>query len=97
MSTPWKTSPLGAALQRVLEQQGMTRKIREQEVLLRWEELVGTAIANHAQAQRLHKGVLWVEVTDAAWRQELQLMRTELIRRINTSLGDDIVTELRLR
>lgn len=97
MSTPWKTSHIGAALQHALERQGMRRKIHEQEVLLRWEELVGKAIANHATPTRLRSGVLWVEVTDAAWRQELQLMRTGLLQRINAALGDDVVSELRLR
>ncbi len=97
MKTPWKMSPLSSALNEALERQGMTRRIREQEVLLRWEELVGTAIANHAKPERLRGGVLWIHVADAAWRQELHLMRGGLVERINAALGYDIVKELRLR
>jgi predicted nucleic acid-binding Zn ribbon protein len=97
MKTPWHTDRLGSALQRALERQGMTRRIREQEVLLRWEELVGTAIANHAKPERMRNGVLWVQVTDASWRHELHLMRGGLVERINNALGDAVVEELRLR
>ncbi|MDT8325712.1 MAG: DUF721 domain-containing protein, partial [Bacteroidota bacterium] len=91
MKNPWHTARLGSALQRALEQQGMSRRIREQEVLLRWEEIVGTAIANHAEPERLRNGVLWLHVTDAAWRHELHLMRGGLVERINTAIGEQVV------
>lgn len=97
MKSSWHIAPLGSALQRALERQGMSRRIREQEVLLRWEELVGTAIANHATPERLRNGVLFVHVTDAAWRHELHLMRGGLVERINNALGEEVVEELRLR
>jgi predicted nucleic acid-binding Zn ribbon protein len=97
MKTPWHTTRLGTAMSQALERQGMARRIREQEVLLRWEELVGAAIANHATPERFRNGVLWLSVTDAAWRQELHLMRGGLVARINDALGDEIVQELRLR
>lgn len=97
MKSPWHTTRLGAAMSQALERQGMARRIREQEVLLRWEELVGSAIANHATPERFRNGVLWVNVTDAAWRQELHLMRGGLVGRINAALGEEIVQELRLR
>ena len=97
MKAPWHTTNFSSALKTALERQGLSRRIREEEVTLRWEELVGTAIANHASPKRLRDGVLWLEVKDAAWRQELHLMRSGLIERINAGVGEEIVRELRLQ
>jgi predicted nucleic acid-binding Zn ribbon protein len=97
MKTPWHTARLGSALQRALERQGLSRAVREQEVIIRWEEIVGTAIANHAAPERIRNGVLWIQVTDASWRHELHLMRGGLVERINKALGETVVQELRLR
>ncbi len=97
MKSHWKTMTFGRALQESLERQGLVRRIREQEVLQRWNELVGTAIANHTQPTRLRNGVLWIQVRDATWRQELTMMRTGLIEKINDALGASVVEEIRFR
>lgn len=97
MKSNWKTVTFGRALQESLERQGLVRRIREQEVLQRWDELVGTAIANHAQPTRLRNGVLWIEVRDAAWRQELTMMRNGLVEKINDALGTSVVKDIRFR
>jgi len=97
MKSRWKTVTFGRALQDGLERQGMVRRIREQEVLQRWNELVGTAIANHSHPTRLRNGILWIEVRDAAWRQELTMMRTGLVEKINSALGASVVKEIRFR
>ncbi|MBR9978246.1 MAG: DUF721 domain-containing protein [Bacteroidetes bacterium] len=97
MKRIWQTRQLGSVLRRVLREEGLERGIREQHVLQKWEEIVGPAIAANAEPLRLRNGVLWLHVVDAAWRQELSLMRQELVTTINTTLGENIVTDIRLR
>ena len=97
MKRIWKTAPLEAALHNAIVQQGLDRGIREQRLFIQWEEIVGTAIARHSKPVRLRNGLLWVQVTEAAWRQELSLMRIELVAKINTAVGSDLVKEIRLR
>ncbi len=90
-------SDVGGALSGALDRYGLTRAIREREIFLRWEEIVGTAIANHAEPKRFRNGTLWVHVEDAAWRQELAGMRSDLAQRINTAIGEALVAEIVLR
>ncbi|MBR9975410.1 MAG: DUF721 domain-containing protein [Bacteroidetes bacterium] len=97
MKRPWKTQTIGAAMRQAIERQGLERGIAEQRLIHQWPELVGPAIATHATPQRLRGGVLWLQVEDAAWRQELSLMRRELIAKINAWAGEEMVKELRLR
>ncbi len=97
MKRIWHTSPLSKVLKKAIVQQGLDHGIREQQLFLRWEEIVGTAIANHSSPSRLRNGILWLQVTDAVWRQELTLMRVELVAKINSALGEEIVKDIRLR
>ena len=97
MNPQWGTTRFGSALRNALRRQGIERSVREQDVLVRWEEIVGPAIARQARPLRLHRGVLWIAVEDAAWRQELSLMRMELVEKINTAGEDGVINGIRLR
>ena len=90
-------APFDEALGSALRSFGLERHVKEHEVLQRWEELVGLAIANHATPVRLLNGTLWVRVVDAAWRHELFLHRAELARTLNEALGMPLVEEIILR
>jgi predicted nucleic acid-binding Zn ribbon protein len=62
-----------------------------------WPTLVGPRIAQHSRAVAFRDGTLHVEVEGSAWMQELGYLRRELARRINQTLGAEMVREVRLR
>jgi predicted nucleic acid-binding Zn ribbon protein len=62
-----------------------------------WESAAGTAICAAAQPTAERDGVLTITCESAVWAQELDLMATEVIRRLNSELGDEPVQELRCR
>ena len=92
-----KVAPLSEVLRGALERRGIDRQIKEHEVLQRWSEIVGEAVAKQAKPVRLRNGILWLSVADAVWRMELHSMRSELARKINTASGDQLVSEIRVR
>ena len=67
-----KYSTVADALHAALAEYGLEKGMKEQEVFLRWEEIVGKAIANNAHPTRLDQGRLWIRVNNAGWRQELK-------------------------
>jgi predicted nucleic acid-binding Zn ribbon protein len=62
-----------------------------------WEQAAGPAIAAAAHPTAAHDGVLTVTCDAAVWAQELDLMATDLIERINATLGEEAVRRLRCR
>ena len=52
-----------------------------------WEEAVGEAVSRHCRPLILEDSVLMVEVTDLAWKPQLEAMSADLIRKVNTALG----------
>lgn len=62
-----------------------------------WPGAVGEAIAAQAQPVAERAGRVTVACRSAVWAQELDLMSTELIERLNRALGRPVVTALRCR
>jgi predicted nucleic acid-binding Zn ribbon protein len=62
-----------------------------------WERAAGEAIAAAARPSAEREGVLTVSCEAAIWAQELTLMADELLTRLNTALGEDVLRELRCR
>jgi predicted nucleic acid-binding Zn ribbon protein len=61
-----------------------------------WEEIVGDAVARRCEAVSLKGGVLTVAANTTAWAAELKYLAPEMIRRVNSDLGREVVTEVRV-
>ncbi|HXB64210.1 MAG TPA: DUF721 domain-containing protein [Solirubrobacteraceae bacterium] len=62
-----------------------------------WGEAVGEAIAAAAKPVAERGGALTVRCESAVWAQELELMASELLGRLNGALGEDLLHKLRCR
>ena len=60
--------------------------MKRQGALDGWAQLVGDAIARVTRARSLADGTLFVEVRSSAWLMELELMKGEILRRVNAGL-----------
>lgn len=67
---------------------------RVQEV---WQAAAGEAVSQAAQPTAERSGILTVVCSAAVWAQELTLMSSQLIERLNSALGEELVHELRCR
>lgn len=56
-------------------------------VFLFWEEVVGKDIARYAQPFVIRGDVLWVNVSDSIWMQQLHFQKCNLLAAINRRLG----------
>jgi predicted nucleic acid-binding Zn ribbon protein len=63
---------------------------RVQEV---WERTAGPVLAQAAQ----RAGTVTILCSSAVWAQELSLMETELLDRLNSALGEELLCALRCR
>jgi predicted nucleic acid-binding Zn ribbon protein len=74
---------VGDILKGVLEQKGLGRQLRKQGALHAWPEVVGEAIARVTKARSVSGDALVVEVRSSAWLMELNLMRNDILERLN--------------
>lgn len=93
-STP---KEIGAAIQELVGSIGIGKTLKQYEVVTLWPTLVGEQIARVTTAKRMENGVLLIEVSNAPWRAELTMRRGEIARKINVSVGKNVVKEIRFR
>ena len=63
-----------------------------------WPELVGDGIASRSWPHLIRGTVLWVNVSDSVWMQQLHLQKMELLDKINRSLpGKEKISDIRFQ
>lgn len=60
-----------------------------------WADALGERIATHAEPVRERDGVVTVACTAATWAQELDLLQTDLLERLNQALAGAQIKRLR--
>lgn len=88
---------IGAIIQQWLRDNGLDNKLKEQSVPTYWVEIVGETIAKHATVDRIDKGIMFISVQSATWRNEIMLRREEIKRKVNERFGAEVVQEIVVR
>ena len=79
---------LGDVLGGVLEQHGLGGQIKRMAALDLWAEVVGEHIAAVTRARSVTNGALVVEVRSSGWLMELNMMKGDLLARVNGRMAD---------
>lgn len=87
--------PTGELVAGLLARLGLADRLQEQAALARWPELVGPEVAARSKALRIREGVLYVQVTSAAWSQELRFLKARIIASFDAALGPGLVKDIR--
>ena len=66
-----------------LEERGVGSQVRRVQVLEAWSEVVGDAIAGVTRARSVADGTLFVEVRSSPWISELNMIKREILTRLN--------------
>ena len=88
---------LGGVVGGLIKTRGWSSPVAVGSVIARWEQLVGSAIAQHCKPEKFENGVVEVLCDSTAWATNLKLMQPALMDVFNTALGPGIVTGLKIR
>ncbi len=67
---------------RVLKDMNISSKVRNWQVVDKWEDLVGPKIARHAQAVSVDSENLFVMVDNPVWQGQLFMMKSEILKKV---------------
>ena len=84
-----------SALKKLIKANGLNEGLVQQKAIDVWEEAVGKAISQNTETVSVEKGVLNIKTRNATWRQELQLQKTNIIRKLNKKLNKNIIKDIR--
>lgn len=90
-----KPLSLGEVLEGFLRRSGLKRRIQEQKILDLWEGVVGQAVAERTEPIRVQNRVLQVKVDNSVWMQQLQFMKSLILKKFQEQSGDNFLQDLR--
>jgi len=95
---PDKQSAASDVIGKVMASLGLRDRLRQEEVLGAWREIVGDFIACHAAPQRLDKGILIVQVLQPTMHYELdRVWKPQILKKLKDRFGAKAVKEIRFR
>ncbi|HEX8897228.1 MAG TPA: DUF721 domain-containing protein [Chthoniobacterales bacterium] len=88
----------GDLLPKLMQQLGLSERLRESEVIEAWKQIVGEFIAAHSAPVILRDGVLFVRVLQPALHYQFeQISKAEILRKLKQRFGTKVIREIRFR
>ncbi len=84
----------GSIIQSFIHDLGIEKPILQYKALQIWPQAVGERISQVTEPVRFKDGKIFVRVKSDSWRNELVYYKSEIIQKINHSLGRKIVEEI---
>lgn len=91
------TENLGGVILQYLRETGLETPLNEHRLIQAWSTVLGPVVARYTKELRIYNQVLFVSVSSAAMRNELMMRRTELVSRLNSQVGAQVITQIVLR
>ena len=85
-------------LPKLMQQLGLTERLKEHEVSAAWHNIVGDFIAAHSAPMSLREGVLVVRVLQPALHYQFEtISKVEILRKLKTRFGGKLIRDVRFR
>ncbi len=86
--------PIGDMIRRFLREGGLESPLNEYRLIQAWETVLGKAIARYTGQMYIKNQTLYVHLTSPALRQNLQMSRQNLVKRLNEAVGAQVIVDI---
>ena len=95
---PDRTTTARDAVQKVMQSLGLAERLKADEVLVAWREIVGEFFAKHSSPQQLKDGVLYISVLQPTVHFELErVWKRDILAKLKARFGVRTVREIKFR
>jgi len=86
--------PLKDVIEQMLQVYKLRRKFDETSLVLAWPEMMGKAIANRTKDIFIRDRKLFIRLESAVIKNELLMMRSSILEKMNERAGSNIIDEI---
>ena len=83
-------------LQRFLREEGLETPLLQKRLIDAWDKIVGPNVTRYIGEKYIKNQVLFVKINNPALRQDLSMMRSQLIKRLNDTVGTSIISDVKV-
>lgn len=90
-----KVRSLSELLPEILRHEGLETPLQQKRLIASWDEVVGKPIARYSGERFIKNQTLYVKITSPALRNDLAMSRALLVRRLNETVGAQVIADIR--
>ncbi len=87
---------LANILPKLAEDNGWQKMLKQYALFSQWSSIVGEDVAEHATPLKIMQNVLWLEVENSVWMQQLQYQKILILQTCNEFLPESPFSDIRL-
>ena len=88
--------PLDEVLKKLLREEGLEMPLLQMRLVDAWEVVTGNVVSRYTAEKYIRNQTLFVKITNPALRQDLSMMRTQLVKRLNEQVGSFVISDIRI-
>ena len=88
--------PLDVVLRKFLREEGLEVPLQQKRLIDAWEVVTGNMVSRYTAEKFIRNQTLFVKITNPALRQDLSMMRTQLVKRLNEQVGSFIISDIKI-
>ena len=83
-------------LQQLLREEGLETPLQQKRLIDSWETVTGRIVARYTTEKFIQNQTLYVKIVNPALRQDLAMMRQQLVKRLNEQVGSFIISDIKM-
>lgn len=88
--------PLDEVLKKLLREEGLEVPLLQKRLVDAWEIVTGNVVSRYTAEKYIRNQTLFVKITNPALRQDLSMMRTQLVKRLNEQVGSFVISDIKI-
>lgn len=88
--------PLDEVLKKLLREEGLEMPLLQKRLVDAWEVVTGNVVSRYTAEKYILNQTLFVKITNPALRQDLSMMRTQLVKRLNEQVGSFVISDIKI-
>lgn len=88
--------PMRDLLNMFLRVEGLETPLLQRRAVAAWDTIMGPTITRYTDEKYIKNQTLFVKILNPALRQDLSMMRSRIVQRINGAVGSQVIVDLRL-
>ncbi len=92
-----KAEAVASLLKKLLGDKGLGDRLPRYQAWLVWDKVVGEQIARRARPLRIREKILEVRVDHPVWMQQLQMLKSQILKKLHEELPDCDIEDIYLR
>ena len=87
---------LDEVLMKMLRAQGLETPLLQKRLIDAWDTVAGPTAARYTTQKYIKNQTLYVRIANPALRQDLSMMRSQLLQRLNSHVGSMVIADIRI-